>query len=69
MFLQKPSLTKEEFEELKKLNDNKCIMCGREEGTFNEITNTIVKLERGHINSLQPLSYTNCVPECSVCNH
>lgn len=54
------------FTIIKERCGNRCQKCGRKEGEMNGLK--IIKLTKGHIDPLLPLSMTNCIPECQDCN-
>ena len=59
-----------DFASLKKKYDNRCIHCGSLEGKANFKNKlAITKLEKGHVHPKKPLSLSNCIPICSICNH
>jgi hypothetical protein len=62
-------LTPEEFLEIEKEHNFTCPTCKSIKGQphLNEPT-YITTLEQGHIDPLAPLSKTNCVPQCKLCN-
>jgi hypothetical protein len=62
-------LTPDEFSELEERFQNTCPTCKSVKGQphVNEPT-YITTLEQGHIDPLLPLSKTNCIPQCKLCN-
>ena len=62
-------LTDAEFDAIKKRHSYKCFTCGSVEGQpHNNEPSCITILEQGHINPVEKLSDTNCVPQCKLCN-
>ena len=57
------------FAEMKKKYDDRCATCGDEEGTPGRyFPDSLVKLERGHMDPTKDLTLDNCIPQCSECN-
>ena len=57
------------FEELKKLYDYRCAVCGCREGEPHRIKKSVkVKLQEGHMNPCKDLVPGNIIPQCQVCN-
>ena len=50
-------------------HDYKCQLCGSIEGQPHMLNpSSATKLEKGHVQPHLPLSETNCVPHCHICN-
>jgi hypothetical protein len=62
-------LSAQEFAEIEKQFDYTCPTCKSVKGQphLNEPT-YITTLEQGHVDPLAPLSKTNCIPQCKLCN-
>lgn len=57
------------FEELKYQYGFRCATCGSKEGEpHNFRKNELTILQAGHMDPSQPLSETNTIPQCQVCN-
>lgn len=61
-------LTEKEWLSLKNEYDKKCACCGSKEGNPMSRANGITKLEKGHMNPDEILSYNNTIPQCQYCN-
>lgn len=57
------------FSKLKTKYGQKCAVCGSGEGDRHlKNPHAITKLEKGHCDPREPLSATNCIPMCTLCN-
>lgn len=57
------------WENLKKSYDYRCACCGSKEGQKHRYwTNTIVTLQKGHMDPSKPLEEGNIIPQCEKCN-
>ena len=62
-------LDDETWEKLKKDFDYRCACCGSKENEKGfKRKSGITKLEKGHCDPREPLSYSNCIPQCDYCN-
>ena len=63
------ALTDDVWNRLKNEFDHRCATCSSKEGErgFKRKAG-ITKLEKGHMDPNQPLSYANCIPQCDYCN-
>jgi hypothetical protein len=63
------NLESEEWARLLKKFDNRCSLCGSEEGSSNLRNKSVVtQLQQGHKDPTKPLSPSNCLPQCQECN-
>jgi hypothetical protein len=57
------------FDRLKQMYDLRCACCGsRENEKHFKNALLVTKLERGHCDPSKPLSMSNCIPMCNMCN-
>lgn len=66
---RKSELTGDEWLELKKRYNSRCVTCGSIEGEPNiHYPNIKTKLQKGHKNPNKPLTFKNIIPQCDMCN-
>ena len=56
------------FEELKKSSNNRCATCWHQENDKHPINNSVIKLQKGHMNPNKDLTLDNLIPQCQYCN-
>ncbi len=57
------------FQDLKAVYDFRCATCGSQEGKPHFLdADKRTQLQQGHMNPLKPLTLTNTIPQCQVCN-
>lgn len=57
------------FDELKAVYDFRCATCGSQEGKPHLIEpDKRTALQQGHMDPAMPLTLTNTIPQCQVCN-
>lgn len=58
-----------DFEEIKKIYNNRCVTCGSKEGEKNFLYPSVkTELQKGHKNPNKPLEIGNIIPQCQFCN-
>lgn len=63
------SLEDSEWAQLLKKFDNRCSLCGSEEGKSNLRNKSVItQLQQGHKDPTKPLGPSNCLPQCQECN-
>lgn len=63
-------LSDQVFKNLKRRFYSRCACCGSVEGEPNHKNMKIITtLEKGHRDPRKPLTSSNCIPICTVCNH
>ncbi len=62
-------INQENWTQILKEYDNKCVNCGSIEGEpLRWSKNKITKLAQGHMDPRKPLTINNVIPQCSICN-
>jgi hypothetical protein len=63
------TLKSDEWARLMKKFENRCSLCGSEEGKSNLRNKSVItQLQQGHKDPTKPLSLNNCLPQCQECN-
>lgn len=58
-----------EWKNIKKNYNNRCATCGSKEGDTHLYFNShITKLTKGHMDPRNPLTISNTIPQCQMCN-
>jgi hypothetical protein len=63
------NLESQEWARLLEKFENRCSLCGSEEGKNNLRNKSVItQLQQGHKDPTKPLSPSNCLPQCQECN-